>query len=110
MLRWIHDSLSFLLWLGVLQLARLVVVLFCIGEVVVVLTLWVVAFIDWQTHDRPIYLLLPLGATLFVAVQVGLWQFTWLRLAQRGGHWRAIAECFSKVVRYPIVRTPHAWE
>ena len=34
MLRWIGDSLEFLLWLGVLQLARLVVVLFCIAEVV----------------------------------------------------------------------------
>lgn len=110
MLRWIGDSLEFLLWLGVLQLARLVVVLFCIAEIVGVLTLWVVAFIEWQTHDRPIYLLMPLGATLFVAVQVALWQFTWLRMAQRGGHWRAIAEVFSRVVRYPIVRTPHPWE
>ncbi len=95
MLRWIGDSLEFLLWLGVLQLARLVVVLFCIAEIVGVLTLWVVAFIEWQTHDRPIYLLMPLGATLFVAVQVALWQFTWLRMAQRGGHWRAIAEVYA---------------
>jgi hypothetical protein len=47
---------------------------------------------------------------LIVAVQVALWQFTWLRIAQRGGRWRALAECFSRVVRYPVVRTPHAWE
>jgi hypothetical protein len=110
MLRWIHDSLSFLLWLGVLQLARLAVVLLCVAEVLTVLTLWVVGFIAWQTHDRPIYLLIPIGATLLVAVQVALWQFTWLRIAQRGGHWRAIAECFSRVVRYPVLRTPRAWE
>jgi uncharacterized membrane protein YhfC len=110
MVRWISDSLEFLFWLGVLQLARLGVVLVCIIEVMAVLTLWVMAFIDWQTHGRPVYLLIPIGATLFVAVQVALWQFTWLRIAQRGGIWRAIAECFSKVVRYPIVRTPRPWE
>ena len=43
MLRWIGDSLEFLYWLGVLQLARLAVVLFCIAEVVGVLTLWAIA-------------------------------------------------------------------
>lgn len=110
MLRWIGDSLRFLFWLGVLQLARLVVVLFCIAEGMMVLILWPLGFIAWQTHDRAVYLLLPIGATFLFAVQVALWQFTWLRIAQRGGHWRAIAECFSRVVRYPIVRTPHAWE
>jgi hypothetical protein len=110
MLRWIGDSLKFLYWLTVLQLARLVVVLFCIAEVVGVLTLWGVAFAEWQTHDRAIYFLIPLGATLIVAIQVALWQFTWLRLAQRGGHWRALAEWFSSVVRYPVVRPPHSWE
>jgi len=110
MLRWIGDSLKFLYWLGLLQLARLVVVAFCVAEVLMVLTLWVVAFIDWQTHGHPIYLLMPVGATVMVVIQVSLWQFAWLRIAQRGGHWRAIAECFSKVVRHPIVRTPHPWE
>ena len=34
MLRWIGDSLRFLYWLALLQLARLAVVLFCIVEVV----------------------------------------------------------------------------
>jgi len=110
MLRWIGDSLRFLYWLGVLVLARWIVVLFCIVEVVGVLALWAVAFVKWQTHDRAIYLLIPLGATFLVAIQVALWQFTWLRLAQRGGKWRALAEWFSRVVRHPVVRPPHPWE
>ena len=110
MLRWISDSLEFLFWLGALQLARLVVLLVCIAEVLVVLALWPVAFVWWQMHDRAIYLLIPIGATLLFAIQIALWQFTWLRIAQRGGHWRAIAEGFSRVVRYPVVRTPHPWE
>ena len=110
MRRWMDDSLSFLLRLGVLLLARLLVVLVCVAEVLAVLTLWVVAFIQWQTLERPSYLLLPLGATFFVAIQIALWQFTWLRLAQRGGRWRAVAEYFTIAVRYPVVRTPHPWE
>jgi hypothetical protein len=35
--------------------------------------------------DKPIYLLWPLLGTLVIGVQCALWQFTWLRLAQRGG-------------------------
>ena len=54
MRRWIRDSLEFLLWLGVLQLARLAVVLFCILEVLVVVALWGVAFSEYVVHDRPI--------------------------------------------------------
>ncbi len=110
MLQWIGDSLKFLYWLGLLQLARLVVVLFCIVEVVGVLTLWPVGFYECRMHDSYLFLLLPIGATFLVAVQVAIWQFTWLRVAQRGGHWRALAECFSRVVRYPVVRPPHPWE
>jgi hypothetical protein len=110
MLRWIGDSLRFLYWLGLLQLARLAVVLVCIAEVFGVLTLWPVGFYECRKHDSYLFLLLPIGATFLVAVQVALWQFTWLRLAQRGGKWRALAEWFSAVVRYPVVRTPHPWE
>ena len=110
MLRWIQDSLKFLCVLGLLQLARLCMLLFCAVEVVAVFLLWVIAFIWCQRHDRAVYLLMPVGATFGVAIQVALWQFTWLRLAQRGGRWRALAECFTEVVRYPIVRTPHPWE
>ena len=88
MLRWIGDSLRFLYWLGLLQLARLAVVLFCIAEVFCVLTLWPVGFYECRKHDSYLFLLLPIGATFLVALQVALWQFTWLRLAQRGGKWR----------------------
>ena len=110
MLLQISDILRFLYWLAVLYLARLVVVLFCVGEVVGVLALWAIAFVEWLTHDRSSYLLMPLGATFLVAIQVALWQFTWLRLAQRGGKWRALAEWFSGAVRYAVVRSPHPWE
>jgi hypothetical protein len=106
MLRQMSDILRFLYWLAVLHLARAVVVLFCVGEVVGVLTLWAIAFVEWQIHDRASYLLMPLGATFLVAIQVALWQFIWLRLAQRGGKWRALAEWFCSAIRYPIVRPP----
>jgi hypothetical protein len=110
MLRWLGDSLRFIYWLGVLYLARGLVVLFCVAEVVGVLVLWAIAFVEWQAHDRAIYLVIPLGATFLVVIQVALWQFIWLGLAQRGGKWRSLAEWFSRVVRYPVVRTPHPWE
>jgi hypothetical protein len=110
MLRWIGDSLTFMFWLSVLQLARLAVVLMCVAEAVIVVTLWPIGFVFWQMHNQSMYLLMPIGATLLVAIQVAFWQFTWLRLAQRGGLWRALAEHFSTVVRYPVVRTPHEWE
>lgn len=110
MLRWIGDSLRFLYWLGVIQFARLLVVLICAVEVMAVVGLWGFAFVEASSRDRPIYFWIPIGATFFVVIQVALWQFTWLRIAQRGGHWRAIAECFSQVVRYPVVRPPHPWE
>jgi len=110
MLRWLGDIVKFLYWLALLRLARLAVVLFCIAEVFGVLTLWPVDFFECRKHDSYVYLLLPVGATFLVAVQVALWQFTWLRLAQRGGKWRALAEWFSAVVRYPVVRSPYPWE
>jgi hypothetical protein len=110
MLRWISDSLEFLFRLGLLQLARLAVVLFCIVEVLFVVALWGMAFSEYVIHDQPSYFWIPVGATVFIPIQVALWQFTWLRIAQRGGHWRAIAECFTIAVRYPVVRNPHPWE
>jgi len=110
MLRWIGDGLTFVFWLSVLQLTRLAVVLMCVSEAVIVVTLWPIGFVFWQMHNQSMYLLMPIGATILGAIQVALWQFTWLRLAQRGGHWRALAEHFSTVVRYPVVRTPHDWE
>lgn len=110
MWRWIQDSLMFLFVLGVLQLARLAVVLFCIIEVFGVLMLWALAFVRWLTRDNATYFWLPIGVSIFMVIQVSLWQFIWLRIAQRGGHWRMIAECFSEVVRYPVVRSPHLWE
>ena len=73
MLRWMTDSFTFLIWLCALQMARLVVLLLCIAEVLIVASLWIIAFIDWQMHDRPTYLLMPIGATLFVMIQVALW-------------------------------------
>ena len=108
--RWISDSLRFLYWLALLHLARLAVVLFCLLEVFGVLVLWPVGFFEGRKHDSNLFLLLPIGATILVAIQVALWQFMWLRLAQRGGRWRALAEWFTEAVRHPVVRTPHSWE
>jgi hypothetical protein len=110
MLRWMYDSLSFLFWFGVLMSARLLAVLLWVAEIGIVVTLWLLTVRHWQAHDQSSVVVLALAATLFVAVQAALWQYTWLRIAQRGGHWRAVAECFASVVRYPVVRTPHPWE
>ena len=110
MLRWFGDSLRFLYWLALLQLARLAVVLFCIIEVFGVLTLWPVGFFECRKHDSYSSCAAHRSDVL-VAIQVALWQFTWLRLAQRGGKWRALAEWFSQASSaIPSVRTPHAWE
>ncbi len=110
MMRWISKAMAFLLVLGMLQLARLAVFLFCVLEVFGVLVLWPVGFYEGRKHDSYLFLLLPIGATFLVAIQVALWQFMWLRIAQRGDQWRSLAECFSKIVRYPVVRPPHSWE
>ena len=110
MLRWIGDSLKFLYWLGVLHLARLVVVSFCIAEVVTIFALWGVAFVEWEEYDKSGYFLMPIGAMLLVVIQVALWQFMWLRIAQRGDKGRVLAEWFTQAARYPVVREPHAWE
>jgi hypothetical protein len=85
MLRWIGDSLKFLYWLGLLQLARLAVVVFCIGEVVGVLTLWAFAFSELLVHNRPIFFCIPIGASLLVVVQVALPEFTSSTRAQAVG-------------------------
>jgi hypothetical protein len=109
-MRLITDTLHFLTRLCLVLLARLAVVLFCIAEVVVIVVLWVLAFIHWQYHDRPSALLWPVAATAAVCVQYALWQYAWLRVARCGGRSRALAEVFASVVRYPVVRTPHPWE
>ena len=108
--RWIAESFIFLWWLGVIQLGRLIAVLFCAAEVIGVLALWGQAFAKASAQGRMIWFWIPVAATFALAVQIALWQFAWLRIAQRGGHWRAIAECFSRAVRYPVVRLPHPWE
>jgi hypothetical protein len=110
MLRWIAEAFRFLCVLGVLQLARLAVVLIMIAEVLIVLGLWGLAIAEYSASTHLAWLWIPIGATILLANQVALWQFVWLRLAQRGGQWRALAECFSQMVRYPISRPPHAWE
>ena len=49
-------------------------------------------------------------ATAAVLLQYVLWQYLWLRVAHWGNGWRGIAEYFSSIVRYPVVRGPHRWE
>ena len=85
MLRWIGDSLKFLYWLGLLQLARLAVVLFCIGEVVGVLTLWAFAFSELLVHNRPIFFCIPIGAIAACRHSSGV---VAVHLAATGATWR----------------------
>jgi hypothetical protein len=110
MVRAFCDSIRFLFWLGVLTFAKLLVVAVCLGEALLLITLWPYAIIHavWFHHNEP---LMWAGiVTAAVLLQYVFWQYLWLRVAHRGGGWRGIAEYFSSIVRYPVVRTPHPWE
>jgi hypothetical protein len=106
----IGESLRFLLRLGLLLLVKLLVALFVIIEIIGIIALWVFALVECKLHDTGVYFWIPIGASFLLCIQYALWQFWWLRIAQRGGQWRALAECFSSFVRYPVVRPPHPWE
>lgn len=110
MVRAFRDTLRFLFWLGVLTVAKLTVVLVCLAEALLLVTLWPYAVIHavWFQNNAP--LVWAGVATAAVVLQYVLWQYLWLRVAHRGGGWRAIAEYFSSIVRYPVVRMPHRWE
>lgn len=110
MRRWIDDIVGFLLWLGVLTLAKLLLVLFVLAEAVGMIVLCVYSVSWWQESDRSAYLLLPLAAMSVVALQWVLWQFVWLRVAQSGPRGRALGEYFAISLRHPVVRPPHPWE
>lgn len=110
MIRAFRDTIRFLTWLGVLTLAKLLVVAICLAEALLLITLWPYAVIHavWFQHNQP---LMWAGiATAAVLLQYVLWQYLWLRVAHWGSGWRGIAEYFSSIVRYPVVRGPHRWE
>ena len=106
----LRDTIGFLMRLVLLQLAQLAVVFFCAAEVLSVVVLWIMAIWWWSAYGHPSAMLLPVGASLLLYVQYAVWQYAWLRLARRGGRWRAVAEVFTVAVRHPVVRTPHLWE
>ena len=106
----IRDSSAFLLRLALLHMGQALAVIFCAAELVAAAVLWVMAIWWWSADGHPSAMLLPIAFSLLLYLQYALWQHTWLRLAQRGGGWRAVAEVFTMAVRYPVVRTPHPWE
>ena len=110
MVRAFRDTLRFLIWLAVLTLAKLVVIGICLGEIVLLIGLWPYAVIHavWGQNNEP--LVWACVVTAAILLQYVLWQYLWLRVAHRGGAWRGIAEYFSSIVRYPVVRMPHRWE
>ena len=109
-MRFIRDSLLFLLCLGLVLFAKLLLVLFALAEAVgmVFICYWSVSQMDATGHAR--WLLVPVAAMLGVGVQWALWQFWWQRIAQRSPSGRALAECFAITLRHPVVRPPHEWE
>ncbi len=109
-MRAFREACRFLVVLGLVQLGILVVVLFCCAEVLADLGLWFWAFYLWMARGHPSAVLLPIGFTFGVGVQCALWEYAWLRVAQRGRAWRAVAEVFAASVRHPVVRLPHPWE
>jgi hypothetical protein len=109
MLRWIGDSLKFLYWLGVLQLARLAVVLFCIGEVVGVLTLWASRLLECSSMTARFTSAAPSERRFLSPFKSrsGSSPGCGLRNVEASGErWRN----GSRGRRYPVVRTPHPWE
>ena len=109
-MRIIRDSLVFLCGLGVILLAKLLLVVFALAEVVgmVVVCYWSVSQMDATGHTR--WLLLPVAAMVGVGIQWALWQFWWQRIAQRSPMGRALGEYFAISLRHPVARPPHEWE
>ena len=109
-MRFIKDSLRFLALYGLILLAKLLLVLFALAEVVgmVLLCYWSVCQMD-DSH-RAVWLLLPLAAMMLAGVQWALWQYWWGRIAQRSDFGRALGEYFAISLRHPVVRPPHPWE
>ena len=108
--RVIQDGLPFLLCLGLVLFAKLLLVLFALAEAVgmVFICYWSVSQMDATGHAR--WLLVPVAAMLGVGMQGALWQFWWQRIAGRGPVGRALGEYFAISLRHPVVRPPHEWE
>jgi hypothetical protein len=104
------EATWFLFWLGVLLAARLALVAVAVLECAGMMAVCVCSVGWWKAYGRPAFLLLPLVAVLLASVQWALWQYACLRLARRGGRWRAMGEYFAVTLRVPVVRTPHPWE
>ena len=109
-MRFVRDSLLFLIVCGGLLLAKLVLVLFALVEAGGMMWVCYVSVRQWDASGHGRWLLLPVAAMLAVGVQWALWQFWWQRIAQRGEVGRALVECFAVTLRRPLVRPPHRWE
>ena len=109
-MRIIRDSLVFLGSLGLILLAKLLLVIFALAEAVgmAVVCYRSVSQMDATGHTR--WLLLPVAAIFGVGAQWALWQYWWQRIAQRGPVGRALGEYFAISLRHPVVRPPDEWE
>lgn len=109
-MRSIRDAMDFLVNLGLIVLAKLLLVVFALAEAVamVVVCYWSVSQMDATGHTR--WLLLPVAAIFGVGAQRALWQYWWQRIAQRGPVGRALGEYFAISLRHPVVRAPDEWE
>ena len=108
--RWIGSALAFLLMLGVLQLARLAVLVFSALEVIAMLGLWFWAIAECSIHgimSSPVDScwgdVARRRASILVAVHLAA-------ACTAGRPMEIVAEFFSRAVRYPVVCTPHPWE
>ena len=106
----IRDCVGFLVRLGLLLLAKLVLVVIAIAEAMgmIWISYWSVARWDDTGHARWVWL--PFLAMVGVYIQWALWQFLWMRYGQKSDRHRPIAEYFAITLRHPIARPPRDWE
>ena len=109
-LRFIRDSLLFILCLGLVLFAKLLLVLFALAEAVGMVWVCYASVCRWDASGHARWLLVPVAAMIGVGMQGALWQFWWQRIAGRGSTGRALAECFAITLRHPVVRPPHEGE
>ena len=104
------EAAYFLVVLGLLLAAKLVLVVVAVAECAAMVAVCFFS-VGWcRQYDRAAFLLLTVLALFLAGAQWSLWQYAWLRLARRGGFWRAAGEYFAITLRYPVVRLPHRWE
>ena len=106
----IKDCLGYLKALGLLLIAKLLLIAVAMTEIVAMIWVCYWSVTKWDQTGHARWLGFPLLAMVLAFIQFALWHFLWLRYAQRSERHRAIAEYFSISLRHPIVRPPRTWE